>query len=159
MQSVQAFPRTSRGSPHVAGHFGVTRLRFPSAPFAQDLRGLETPGLLSGILSHVVSPGGAPPVSPAALSLFEADLSAFLRIRSDSLSASARLSHRVRCSFRLSHPAKPSFRCSIATPPGSPRLITQTWLMTCWRLNSRRPGSVRSPAAMRSLRAATATRP
>ena len=44
---------------------------------------LETPGLLSGILSHMVSPSKEPPISPAALSLFESDLRDFLHVQSD----------------------------------------------------------------------------
>ena len=48
------------------------------------LRRLETPGLLSGILSHMISPSKEPPISPAALRLFEADLRTFLQVDSDS---------------------------------------------------------------------------
>ena len=44
------------------------------------LKRLETPGLLSGVLSHMVSPSKDLPISPAALHLFESDLRTFLRV-------------------------------------------------------------------------------
>ena len=44
---------------------------------------LQTPGLLSGILSHLVSPSKDMPISSRALSLFEQDLRTFLQVESD----------------------------------------------------------------------------
>ena len=47
------------------------------------LKRLETPGLLSGVLSHLVSPSKDPPLSPRVVSLFESDLRNFLHVNSD----------------------------------------------------------------------------
>ena len=47
------------------------------------LRRLQTPGLLSGLLAHLVSPSKDPPLSESALHPFLADLRAFLCVRDD----------------------------------------------------------------------------
>ena len=47
------------------------------------LRRLQSPGLLSGILAHLVSPSKEPPLSDAALAPFLADLRSFLCVRDD----------------------------------------------------------------------------
>ena len=49
------------------------------------LKHLETPGLLFGILSHLVSPSKEPPLSDQDLTLFESDLRIFLHIQSDDM--------------------------------------------------------------------------
>ena len=47
------------------------------------LHRLQTPGLLSGLLAHLVSPSKEPPLSGVALGPFLSDLRVFLRVKND----------------------------------------------------------------------------
>ena len=64
--------------------WGVPRERDFLRPLrALWLARLQTPGLLSGILSHLVSPCKDMPLSDRVLSLFEQELRTFLQVESD----------------------------------------------------------------------------
>ena len=52
-------------------------------PLAPPFGGYPARPTSSVIFSHMVSPSKDPPISPAALSLFESDLRAFLHVKSD----------------------------------------------------------------------------